>query len=51
MPPGKRRLPELRLAVQYPAGKADTPTRPIVRRWILAACTLPAEITVRFVDA
>lgn len=50
-PPGKRRLPELRLAVQYPAGKADAPTRPMVRRWIRAACTLPAGITVRFVDA
>jgi len=50
-PTGKRRLPELRLAVQYPAGKAGAPTRPMVRRWIRAACTLPAEITVRFVDA
>ena len=27
------------------------PTRPQVRRWIRAACDLPAEIAVRFVDA
>lgn len=50
-PPGKRHLPELRLAVQYPAGKVGAPTRPMVRRWIRAACAPPAEITVRFVDA
>jgi probable rRNA maturation factor len=52
MPPSRqRRLPELRLAVQYPAGQADAPTRPQVRRWLRAACALPAEITVRFVAA
>lgn len=50
MPPSRqRRLPELRLAVQYPAGQAEAPTRPQVRRWLRAACALPAEITVRFV--
>lgn len=46
-----RRLPELHLAVQYPGGKNHAPTRNQVRRWIRAACSLPAEITVRFVDA
>ena len=46
----KRRLPELNLAVQYPGGKTDAPTRPQVRRWIRAACAKPAEVTVRFVD-
>lgn len=46
-----RRLPELHLTVQYPGGKHDAPTRSQVRRWIRAACSLPAEITVRFVDA
>ena len=48
-PSAKRRLPELHLAVQYPDGKAKAPTRPQVRRWIRAACTRPAEVTVRFV--
>ncbi|MDO9449765.1 MAG: rRNA maturation RNase YbeY [Rugosibacter sp.] len=46
-----QRLPELHLAVQYPGGKHDAPTRAQVRRWVRAACPLPAEITVRFVDA
>lgn len=45
------RLPELRLSVQYPAGKQGAPTRPQIRRWVRAACTLPAEVTVRFVDS
>lgn len=45
-----RRLPELHLAVQYPCGKNLAPTRSQIRRWIRAACSLPAEITVRFVD-
>ena len=47
--PSARPLPELRLAVQYPGGKDGAPTRPQVRRWVRAACALPAEITVRFV--
>lgn len=47
----KRRLPELNLAVQYPGGRAGAPTRPQVRRWVRAACTQPAEVTVRFVDS
>ena len=49
--PAKRRLPELRLSVQYPAGRETAPTRPQVRRWIRAACVAPAEVTVRFVDS
>ena len=47
----RARPPELRLSVQYPGGKEGAPTRPQVRRWVRAACTLPAEVTVRFVDA
>ena len=45
-----RRLPELHLAVQYPSGKNGAPTRTQVRRWVRAVCTLPAAITIRFVD-
>ncbi|MDK9703802.1 MAG: rRNA maturation RNase YbeY [Sulfuritalea sp.] len=44
------RLPELRLSIQYPGGKAAAPTRPQVRRWVRAACARPAEVTVRFAD-
>ena len=47
----RARLPELRLSVQYPGGKEGAPTRPQVRRWVRAACGIPAEVTVRFVDA
>jgi len=47
----KPRLPELRLAVQYPDGKGQAPTRPQVRRWVRATCATPAEVTVRFVGA
>ncbi|KAF0166389.1 MAG: hypothetical protein FD157_337 [Rhodocyclaceae bacterium] len=50
-PSARPRLPELRLAVQYPDGKGPAPTRPQVRRWVRAACTTPAEVTVRFVGA
>jgi probable rRNA maturation factor len=49
MTPVARRKPELRLSVQYPGGKNDAPTRPQVRSWVRAACTRPAEVTVRFV--
>ena len=49
--PLKPGLPELRLSVQYPAGKDGAPTRPQVRRWVRAACNKPAEVTVRFVAA
>lgn len=49
--PKPSRLPELRLSVQYPGGKKGAPTRPQVRRWVRAACAVPAEVTVRFVDA
>jgi probable rRNA maturation factor len=48
-PTTRRRLPELHLSVQYPGGSAGAPTRPQVRRWVRAACALPAEVTVRFV--
>ncbi|MDP1733397.1 MAG: rRNA maturation RNase YbeY [Sulfuritalea sp.] len=44
-------LPELSLSIQYPGGKAAAPTRPQLRRWVRAACTQPAEVTVRFVGA
>jgi len=47
----RARPPELRLSVQYPGGKEGAPTRPQVRRWVRAACGIPAEVTVRFVDA
>jgi len=50
-PSAKRRLPELRLTVQYPSGQATAPTRPQVRRWVRAACDAPAAVTVRFVGA
>jgi len=43
------RLPELRLSIQYPGGKAAAPTRSQIRRWVRAACSTPAEVTVRFV--
>lgn len=45
----RHRLPELRLAVQYPGGKDQAPTRPQLRRWVRAACAIPAEVTLRFV--
>ena len=47
----RARLPELRLSVQYPGGKEGAPTRPQVRCWIRSTCAIPAEVTVRFVDA
>ena len=49
MTPAAKRLPELRLSVQYPGGKDGAPTRRQLRRWVRAACTKPAEVTVRFV--
>ena len=50
-PRAKPRLPELHLAVQYPAGRHGAPTRPQLRRWVRAACARPAEVTVRFVGS
>ncbi len=44
-----RRLPELQLTVQYPGGSHGAPSRPQVRRWVRASCTVPAEVAVRFV--
>ncbi len=46
-----RRLPPLGLSVPYPAGRTGAPSAADVRRWVRAACALPAEVTVRFVDA
>jgi probable rRNA maturation factor len=46
-----RRLPELRLSVQYPGGSRGAPSRPQVRRWLRASCALPAEVAVRFVGS
>lgn len=46
-----RRLPELRLSVQYPGGSRGAPDRPRIRRWVRASCALPAEVTVRLVGA
>jgi probable rRNA maturation factor len=37
--------------VQYPGGRDAAPTRPQIRRWVRAACGIPAEVTVRCVDA
>ena len=48
--PPKTGLPELSLSIQYPAGRDGAPTRPQVRRWVRAACTVAAEVAVRFVD-
>jgi probable rRNA maturation factor len=42
---------KLALAVQYIVTDAGLPTRPQVRRWVQAALTGDAEITVRFVGA
>ena len=50
MKPSARRLPALKLSVQYPAGADGSPTRPQVRRWVRATCAVPAEVTVRLVD-
>ena len=50
-PRARPRLPDLRLSVQYPGGRDGAPTRPQVRRWVRATCGIPAEVTVRFVDA
>lgn len=41
--------PKLALAVQYATVAEDLPTRAQVRRWVQAALTGAAEITVRFV--
>ncbi len=44
-----RTKPALTLAVQYAIEDAALPPRPGVRRWVRAALTGAAEITVRFV--
>lgn len=43
--------PLLSVSVQYASADAGLPTRSQVRRWLRAACALPAEVAVRFVDA
>ncbi len=48
-PAGLDRL-ALSLTVQYAVTTTDLPTRAQVRRWVKAALTRDAEITVRFVD-
>ena len=48
-PRAKPRLPELHLAVQYPAGQHGAPMRTRLRHWVRAACARPAEVTIRFV--
>ena len=50
-PTRARRLPELRLTVQYPGGSRDAPRRPDVRRWVRASCAIAAEVVVRFVGS
>lgn len=47
----KTAKPKLALAVQYAAVTEGLPTRPQVRRWVQAALSHAAEITVRFVAA
>ena len=49
--PLKPGLPELRLTVQYAAGQDGAPTRPQLRRWVRAACSTAAEVTLRLVDS
>ena len=40
----------LSLSVQYASAAADLPTRPQLRRWVLAALQADAQITLRIVD-
>lgn len=43
---------KLSLSVQYPDTRLqDTLTRPLLRQWVKAALLVPAQITLRFVDA
>ncbi len=46
-----RKLPPLALSVQYVCRDGDLPTRPQIRRYVRASCAVPAEVTIRFVDA
>ena len=47
----RKRLPELRLAVQFAVRAPALPTRPEIRRWLRAAQEQPMTVTVRFVAA
>lgn len=46
-----RKLAPLSLSVQYVCRDGDLPTRPQIRRYVRASCAVPAEVTIRFVDA
>ncbi len=43
--------PPLRLAVQYASSDTELPGRGSIRRWLAAAQSRPAQLTVRLVDA
>jgi len=47
----RRMAPVLSLSVQYASNDADLPGRPQIRRWVRAALSCDATVTVRFVDA
>ncbi len=46
-----RKKTELSLAVQYVCNDEHLPSRPQVRRWVLAALEQSVQATIRFVDA
>lgn len=46
-----RKKTELSLAVQYVCNDEHLPSRPQVRRWVLAALEQSVQVTIRFVDA
>jgi probable rRNA maturation factor len=46
-----RKKTELSLAVQYACNDEHLPSRPQVRRWVLAALEQSVQATIRFVDA
>jgi probable rRNA maturation factor len=47
----RKAAPALSLSVQYASSAPDLPTRAEVRRWVRAALTADATVTVRFVGA
>ena len=48
---GKNNAPKLSLSVQYACEAEGLPTRPQFRRWVRAALSAPAAMTLRIVDA
>lgn len=44
-------LAPLSLSVQYVCRDGDLPTRSQIRRYVRTSCAVPAEVTIRFVDA